>query len=190
LNVLRVSRASFTSEAGDAIGPLDFTLAAGEHRVLLCADRRAASIAARMCAAIVKPTFGRVYVADYDTRLQPPQAKRLVGFVDVAGTAGDRHTFACEVAFRAEVWGLDVAAARIRADQTLAALGEASDPYARAVALALVPDVRLLVFDQPAHPRYRARLAELRPQAAVLETRVAVHVPRLPSPRDVSAVPS
>lgn len=176
MSVLRVVAACFTSEHGDAVGPFGFTLGAGEHRTLSCATSRDASIAARLCAAIVKPTHGAIYVGEYDTRLQPPQAKRLVGFVDVAGSAGDRHAFDCEVAFRAEVWGLDVTAARARARETLGALGAASDPYARAVALALVPDVALLVFDQPAHPRYRIRIAEFRPQAAVLETRLAASV--------------
>jgi ABC-type Na+ transport system ATPase subunit NatA len=172
VTVLRLVAASFHSEAGDAVGPLDLTLAAGEHRALPFATGRAASIAARLCAAIVKPTCGNAYVGDYDTRLQPPQAKRLVGFVDVAGVAGSRYGFACEVAFRAEVWGIDVATARTRARETLRAIGGVQDPYARALALALVPDVRLVVFDQPAHPRFRALLAEMHPQIAVLETLV------------------
>ncbi len=182
--------ASFVSEAGDAIGPLDFSLQTGEHRIVSCATGREASIAARLCAAIVKPTCGSIYVGEYDTRLQPPQAKRLVGFVDVAGSAGDRHAFACEVAFRAEVWGLDVATAQDRARRTLSALGDERDPYARAIALALVPDVLLLVFDQPAQPRYRARLAEIRPLSAVVETRVAARIAPVVAPRDLFAVPS
>jgi ABC-type multidrug transport system ATPase subunit len=190
MSVLRVAAASFTSEAGDAVGPLDFSLKAGEHRVLSFSNGRQASIAARLCAAIVKPTCGSIYICHYDTRLQPPQAKRLVGFVDVAGSAGDRHTFDCEVAFRAEVWGLEVSRARIRARETLAAVGDETDPYARALALALVPEVALLVFDQPAHPRYRARIAETHPQTVVVETRVGSPAPILLEARDFVTAPS
>ncbi len=187
MSVLRASAAVFC-HAGDFVGPLDFALQAGECRTLVFARGRDASIAARLCAAIVKPTRGALYVGHFDTRLQPPQAKRLVGFVDVAGLRGSRHAFACEVAFRAEVWGLDVARAQLRARETLAAIGDDRDPYARALALALVPEVKLLVFDQPGHPRYRARAAEIAPETAIVETSVVAS--RLVVPRDLAAVRS
>jgi len=101
--------------------------------------------------------------------LQPPQAKRLVGFVDAGGFDGDLHALRCEIAFRADVWNLDVAAAQVRAAEILAVLGDGA--YARAIALALVAEVALVVLDQPTE-RFIARTRRLVPQAGIVNTAV------------------
>ncbi len=124
-----------------------------------------------MCGAIVRPTSGTIYVGDYETRLQPPQAKRRVGFVDVAGFDGDTHAFACEVAFHAQCWGITRHLASERAARVLDALSR-DDAYARAIALALVADVDLIVLDQPPGD-LAVRVHALAPTAALLATRVA-----------------
>lgn len=124
-----------------------------------------------MCGAIVRPTSGTIYVGDYETRLQPPQAKRRVGFVDVAGFDGDAHAFACEVAFHAQCWGIARRLARERVARMLDALSR-DDAYARAIALAFVTDVDLIVLDQPPGD-LAARVRALVPAAALLATRVA-----------------
>lgn len=141
-------------------------------------NARAASTAARMCAAIVKPSAGTIFVGEYETRLQAPEAKRRVGFVDAGGFAGDEHAFRCEVAFRADVWSLDARAAHERARDVLATLG--NEPYARAIALALVAEVALVVLDQPAADVIE-RVRSLVPKAGVVSTRIAV-APRLDVP--------
>ncbi len=137
----------------------------------------AASLTARLCGAIVRPTHGTILIGDYDTRLQPPQAKRRVGFVDAAGFVGDAHSFACEIAFRAECWDLERATARDRATSVLAAFSvhaPASDgpepreaAYARAVALALVADVSLVVLDRPP-PSFVERVRSLANDASLI----------------------
>ena len=119
--------------------------------------------------------MGVVYVGEFETRLQPPQAKRLVGFVDAAGFAGDAHAFRCEVAFRADVWGLDHATASARAASVAAALAPAPGAFARAVALALVADVRLVVLDQPPLGTLET-IRALAPSAGIVTVRVAAAV--------------
>jgi hypothetical protein len=111
-----------------------------------------------------------VYVGEYETRLQPPQAKRLVGFVEADGFAGDAHALRCEVAFRADVWNLEKAAAQARASELLDEIGDG--PYARAIVLALVAEVALVVLDQPAKS-FVAKVRRLVPSAGVVQTLVA-----------------
>ena len=168
---LKIFGASFRRDGEELVAPFDLLLARTERRMLFQPTALAASIAARIAAGIVKPTAGIVYVGDFDTRLQPAQAKRLVGFVPAGGFSDDAHAFACEVKLRADVWGIPRAQARLRASVTLAAFAEPRDPYARAVALALVPQIALLILDRP-RADLRERIAALVPGAAVLATEV------------------
>ncbi len=179
MTVLRALGASFARDGVPIVAPFDLVLASGETAALAMPTPLAASIAARICAAIVKPTTGVVYVGDYETRLQPPQAKRLVGFVDAAGFEGDAYAFGCEAAFRADVWGLDSREARARAERVVAALGTGDAKharYARAVALALVADVAALVLDQPPK-RIVAAVRAVAPSAGIVRTHVGVTNP-------------
>jgi ABC-type Na+ transport system ATPase subunit NatA len=147
--------------------PFSLALEAGADAEIAQPNARAASVAARICAAIVRPTRGVAYIGDFETRLQPPQAKRMVGFVDAAGFSGDTHGLRCEVAFRADVWNLEKNAAQTRASQVLEALGETA--YARAIALALVADVALVVLDQPG-PNVARSVRGIVPHAAIITT--------------------
>jgi ABC-type taurine transport system ATPase subunit len=180
--VLRALAASFVRDGVEIVVPFDLALGPGETATLAQPTPFAASIAARICAAIVKPTTGIVYVGDYESRLQPPQAKRLVGFVDAAGFDGDDHAFHCETAFRADVWGLEARVAHARASAVLAALGSGDERharYARAVALALVADVAALVLDQPTR-RIVESVRAFAPVPAIVRTRVGVAAPPAP----------
>lgn len=179
MTVLRAIDASFAGAGETVVGPFHVALRPGERIAIEEPTARAASIAARIFAAIVKPTAGAIYVGDYDTRLQPPQAKRRLGFVDCAGFGGDDHAFACEAAFRADVWGLEVPAAIGRAREVLAALAAGETPYARGIALALIPEVSFLVLDQP-EPAIGEAVRAIVPALALIETRVVRAVPAAP----------
>ena len=168
MKILRAAGVSFVRDGIELVAPFSLALEAGAEAELLQPNARAAAIAARICAAIVRPTRGTVYVGEYETRLQPPQAKRLVGFVDASGFEGGAHALRCEVAFRADVWNLDKSAAQARASEILAVLGEG--PYARAIALALVADVALVVLDRP-DGALIARVRRFVPGAGILHTR-------------------
>lgn len=170
LKILRATAVTFVRDGVPLVAAFSLSLDAGAAVEIVQPSARAASIAARMCAAIVKPSRGVIYVGEFETRLQPPQAKRLVGFVDAGGFEGDAHALRCEVAFRADVWNLDKAAAQGRATEILDALGDG--PYARAIALALVAEVALVVLDQPQR-RFVGRVRKLVPEAAIVHTLVA-----------------
>ncbi len=180
MTIVRSIAAAFEDPRGEAVGPFDAALRVGEQLALEAGTPRAASIAARMFAAIVKPTSGTIFVGDFDTRLQPPQAKRCIAFVDAGGFGGDAHAFACEAAFRADVWGIDVARNRERARALLRRFGTDADAYAGGLALALcVPGVALAILDQPPPGTLDALRTQF-PHLAVLATCVvpAVAVPR------------
>jgi ABC-type Na+ transport system ATPase subunit NatA len=180
VKILRAMEVTFSRDGVEIVAPFSLVLEAGQEARLDQPNARAAAIAARICAAIVRPTSGTVYVGEYETRLQPPQAKRLVGFVDAEGFAGDAHALRCEVAFRADVWNVDKAAAQARASEILAKLGDA--PYARALALALVADVALVVLDRPVGS-FARKVRRLVPEAAILHTHVAPAAVTVPSPQ-------
>jgi ABC-type Na+ transport system ATPase subunit NatA len=168
--VLRVSDARFVRDGLELIAPYSIVLAPGERATLTQPNETAAKIAARIAAGIVKPTCGTVFVGDFDARVQPAQAKRLVGFVAACGFPGGMRGLEREVRFRADVWDLDAATLRRNAEVVSSALELVATPaYARAVALALAPDVAAIVLEQPPLGIADA-LAKLRPAAALLTT--------------------
>lgn len=171
MTVFRAAGVRFVRDGTDLVVPFSLVLGAGESGELAQPTPFAASLAARLCGAIVRPSGGTIFIGDYETRLQPPQAKRRVGFVDAAGFLGDAHAFECEVAFHAECFGVARVRAHARASEVIAALGR-DDAYARAIALALVPPVALLVLDR-AHDEIVRRVRDVVPEASILVTVVA-----------------
>lgn len=141
--------------------------------MLVQPDEESVRIAARIAAAIVKPTNGRVFVGDFDARLQPAQAKRLVGFVPSDGFCATPQAFEREVGFRADVWDADRAEMQRNADAIYAALQDSvPQSWARAVALALAPGVHTIVLENVS-AEWTARVATLRPEIALLTTGTA-----------------
>ncbi len=179
--VLRVVAARFVRDGIDLMTPFSLELPGGTYATLVQPNAHAAAIAARVAAAIVKPTFGVVHVGDFDTRLQPAQAKRTVGFVPSCGFLGGRDDFRREACFRADVWRVDRAATLHEAEYLLHRFdarfdGELEEGYARAVALALAPGVKLAVLELP--PRNaRASIAALQPSLAIAVATVASESP-------------
>lgn len=171
--VLRISEACFVRDGCELVVPFSIVLNPGERGTIAQTDERGAHVAARMAAAIVKPTCGSVFVGDFDSRVQPAQAKRLVGFVPACGFSGGTRSLEREVRFRADVWDLDAQRMRHHAETIFAALKRtATESYARAVALALAPGVALIVLETPP-PGTADALARLQPDAALLVTRAA-----------------
>jgi hypothetical protein len=176
--LLRVTGARFVREGEDLMAPFSLDLEPGGHARLEQPDERGAIVAARVAAAIVKPTFGAVTIGDFDSRLQPAQAKRLVGFVPRTGFTASEREFRREVGFRADVWNVERAAMLREANDILAQLRctpedwKGCDAYARGVALALAPGVRLAVLELAPPGAFEA-LVRLRPDIAVLATAIA-----------------
>jgi len=174
--ILRVDDARFMRDGRELVAPFSLALEAGESATLEQPNERAAKIAARMVAGIVKPTTGRIYIADFETRLQPAQAKRLVGFVPADGFAGDGWVFRRELRFRAAVWGTDERALHDAAQFALAAFEDLGS-YARALALALATAPALVVLE-PVPFEIIARLSSVYPAVAI----VCVQTPRARRP--------
>ena len=176
--VLRIEGASFARDADD-VKPFSAEVAAGARVVREFPSERAAAIAARLAAGIVKPTGGAVFIGEYQTRIQPVQAKARVAFVPRDTAAFTRGPFARELRYFAEIFGIDLATAQQRAGAALAALGaggtHGADEYARVVALALIRTTPLLVLDRAPEHLYAAIAAYA--DAAIFATRVAEPAP-------------
>ncbi len=188
-HVLRAVRASFLRDGVELAAPFELVLDAGRRADIEQPSKVQASIAARLCSGIIKPSTGAVYIMDYDSRLQPSQAKRWVGFVEADGFAGDARDFARRIALQAAVWSVDPKHAWTRAAAALAAFDDDRDAYVRAVALALVPDIALLVLDRPL-AGVVDKVAGLRPSVTIVATRVEAFQPALPSPQEGIPMPS
>jgi hypothetical protein len=176
--VLRAVGACFARDGEVLAGPFSATLAPGASEVFTARDLREARIVARMAAGIVKPTTGSVSIGDYDPRVQPVQAKRLVAFSLGDDTGVTRANFDRAVVLRAALWGVDATGARAHALRMRAALGDESD--ALALAVALHQALPLVVLEVP-----RATLLEavrrLLPDAAIFSTRVIETRPEPPA---------
>ena len=132
----------------EGVDPFSAEVAEGARVVREFPSERAAAIAARLAAGIVKPTSGAVFIGEYQTRIQPVQAKARVAFVarDTRSRSRAARSRGSPLFF-ADIYGIDRAEAERRARAALAALG--GDDYARAVALALIREAPLLVLDRP-----------------------------------------
>jgi hypothetical protein len=177
--VLRIDGASFARDAVN-VAPFSAEVAEGARVTREFANERAAAIAARLAAGIVKPTAGAVFIGEYQTRIQPVQAKARVAFVPRDTAAIARGPFARELRYFADIFGIERTVAQARAHSALAAFGE--DDYARAVALALIRETPLLVLDRPPEHLYGAIAAYA--GAAIFATRAMgpahVHEPGEP----------
>jgi energy-coupling factor transporter ATP-binding protein EcfA2 len=184
MTVLRVVAVRFVRDGADVMAPFSLELGDGDRARLEQPHARGAAVAARVAAGIVKPTFGAVTIADFDSRLQPAQAKRIVGFVPRGGFTGSEREFAREIGFRADVWNVDRAAMHAEADTILRALrascGDAHDAYLRGVALALAPGVRLAVMELAPDGVFET-VAALDPRLALVATAVATGAHAAPS---------
>lgn len=164
VSVLRATAACFSLRGCELVTPIDLALERGEQVEVVQPESRSASLAARICAGVVKPTAGSVCIEDYDTRLQPAQAKRSVSFVPAQAEAFV-DDFLRSLLLYAALFEVERRDAARRVVEVEALLGRG--PYAHAVALALSHDAPLIVLDQPP-PAVRDAIALLRPQAAIV----------------------
>jgi hypothetical protein len=173
--VLHAVDAAFERDGAVFVPPFSLDLAPGERAALGFADARAAKIAARMLAGIVKPTRGTLLIGDFDPRVQPVQAKRLVGFVPAIGepAAPPRRDGAIGVC--AALFEVPIEIARARVGTVLDALA-ADDEVSFAIALALMRPVQLLVIDRPPLDRIKRLDDVLDARTAVACTGVTVSV--------------
>ncbi|MBV9648116.1 MAG: hypothetical protein JO043_11675 [Candidatus Eremiobacteraeota bacterium] len=182
--VLRAVDATFVRDGVVLVPPFSVEVYPGQHISLKCPDGRAASIAARMAAGIVKATSGTLLIGDFDPRIQPVQVKRFVGYVthsedfgwvEPRPAPGSATSKPYEVDSLRRQAAIEMQAAlsnvprrealrRVRA--TLDRIGW-RDTMTFAVALAFIRAVKLLVLDRP--PAHLAnRVCEVFTDEAVL----------------------
>jgi ABC-type multidrug transport system ATPase subunit len=185
VHALRAVGARFERDGDEVVPPFSLELLAGERTQLRMPNARAASVSARMAAGVVKATCGTLFIGDFDPRIQPVQAKRLVGFVPRggkfggsgrlpwisrsspgAGAARDR----CEIVdFHAALYEVEREVARRRVRAVISTIG-AHDDAGFALALALIRPIVLLVLDEPSERLERYIAEVVAPHTAVLTT--------------------
>ncbi|HTV72134.1 MAG TPA: hypothetical protein VME66_00290 [Candidatus Acidoferrales bacterium] len=167
--MLRAAEACFARDGALLAGPFSATLPSGKSLAYGARNAQEARIVARMAAGIVKPTTGSISIGEYNPRVQPVQAKRLVAFA-FGGDAGVvRSNFDRAVSLHAALWGIDAASAHAHANLIRSVLGDEDDALALAVALAHAPP--LVVLELPR----AALIAPLRralPNAAIFWTTI------------------
>ena len=150
VHVLEMRAAAFARRGATIVPPTDLLLGERESAALICPDARAAAVAARMAAGIVKASEGAVYICGFDPRLQPVQSKRLAGFVSHALTSADFASLDRYIDYRAALWGLPRAQSIVQARHLRSAVREIDDAYAFPLVAALLARPALLVLDRPA----------------------------------------
>jgi len=138
-----------------------------------------------MMSGIVKPTCGTLLIGDYDPRIQPVHAKRLVGYVPYNGdfgwhpqpfglrrAAADDSDEAIDL--HAALFEVPKAEARRRVYAMLDEIGWL-DGETLAAALALMRPIQLLAMDRPSDATV-SRLEGALPQSVALIA-TQVHVP-------------
>ena len=171
--MLHAVDAAFERDGALLVPPFSLDLAPGERAALGFPDARAAKIAARMLAAIVKPTRGTLLIGDFDPRVQPVQAKRLVGFVPAIGEPAAPPCREGAIGVCAALFEVPLEVARSRVGAVLDALA-ADDEVSFAIALALMRPLQLLVVDRPPPDRIKRLDDVLDAQTAVACTGVTV----------------
>lgn len=161
--------ASFARAGRTIVPPLTLTLGEGEHLAYACGDASAASTIALMAAGLVKPSSGRVFIAAFDPRIQPVQAKRIVGYVPHEALQHDFPSFTRYIEFRAALWGLPRAQSIVRARALLARLEGVHEAFAYPLAGALLAQPRLLVLDRP-QAAYATQILDAAADCAIFST--------------------
>jgi ABC-type taurine transport system ATPase subunit len=173
--MLELREASFARAGRTIVAPLSLALGEGERLAYSCADETCASILALMAAGLVKPTSGRVFIAAFDPRIQPVQAKRIAGFVPHEALQHEFPSFTRYIEFRAALWGLPRAQAVVRANALLAHLDGVHEAFAYPLVGALLAQPRLLVLDRP-QTAYAQQILDAAGECAIFSTHT--------SPRD------
>ena len=146
--VLEMRDATFRRGGRTLLAPVSLSLGCGACAELVCESTIGAGIAARLAAGIMKCTDGKVFVGDFDPKIQPVQVKRLVGFLP---SERPRNPFCANdyFAYRAALWGLDKKSA-LRKGHSLLAMLDGIDPAEAALLAGIfLHDPPLLVLERP-----------------------------------------
>lgn len=167
--LLEMRGAGFSRDGRPIVEPIDLALEDGAHCAHACETPAAAAVLAMMAAGIVKASTGNVFIAAFDPRIQPVQAKRLVGYVPYEAIPHDFSTLSEYVGYRAALWSLPRSECIVRARCLLSKLHGMHESFAVPLAGALLSAPRLLVLDRP-QPAYAQQIANAARSCAIFST--------------------
>jgi len=144
-----------------AVDRVSFSCRPGEIYGLLGANGAGKTTTLRMLATILAPTSGTALVAGYDIVREPQKVRASIGFLSTATALYDRLTAFETVEYFGQLYGLDSAAIRRRADELFTALdmqefrdrrcGKLSTGMKQKVSIArtLIHNPSVMIFDEP-----------------------------------------
>ena len=170
--LLEMRDAAFKRGSHVLVSPVTVEVTLGERVARSFSTAREAAIVALMAAGIAKATSGRVFVGEFDPRIQPVQVRRLVGYVPHEAVPHEFTSFEGYIEYRAMLWNLPL-------DETVAAalaLRERMDGVHEAFAYpligALVARPDLLVLDRP-QSAYAPQIRDVSGRAAIFSTHLS-----------------
>ena len=115
---------TFTSRKGDieAVRGVDLSVGAGEIFGFLGPNGAGKTTTLRMLATLLPPTAGEATVAGADLRHEPQRVRERIGYVPQGGSTDPAETGRGELVLQGRLYGMDKAAAQLRAREVLAAL--------------------------------------------------------------------
>lgn len=158
---------------GKRAGPYTCTMESGERLSATFPTAREASVIALLASGLVRATSGRVFIDEFDPRVQPVHVKRLVGYVPHDAVAHEFENFEQYVTYRAALWGLAKDAATSRAHELLEKLEGVHEAFAYPLVGALLAKPRLLVLDRPQSVYARQILNAAGEATAIFSTHVS-----------------
>jgi sodium transport system ATP-binding protein len=144
-----------------AVDNVSFTCKPGEIYGLLGANGAGKTTTLRLLATILAPTSGTASVAGFDVVREPQKVRAHVGFLSTATALYDRLTAFETVEYFGQLYGLDSATIKRRADEIFKALdmeefrdrrcAKLSTGMKQKVSIArtLIHDPPVMIFDEP-----------------------------------------
>ncbi|HEY8296904.1 MAG TPA: hypothetical protein VIG32_02650 [Candidatus Baltobacteraceae bacterium] len=172
MTLLEMRDATFARAGETIVMPLTVSLVAGARAARTFANAREAATVALMAAGIVKATTGRIFIGEFDPRIQPVQVKRIVGYVPHEAVPHEFATFAAYIDYRAKLWGLEREPSLARATRLLAALDGVHEAFAYPLVGAMLAHPALLVLDRP-QAAYAPQIMAVANSSAVFSTHVS-----------------
>lgn len=172
MTLLEMRDATFRRGSAVLATPFSVDVAPGEHVARSFPSAREAAIIALMAAGIAKATAGRVFVAEFDPRIQPVQVRRLVGYVPHEAVPHEFTSLEQYIEYRAMLWSLP----RAETVATALALRERIEGVHEAFAYpligALIAEPSLLVLDRP-QAVYSRQIRDVAGSAAIFSTHLS-----------------
>lgn len=169
MTLLEMRSAAFGRGGRVLVERITLALDEGSRLARVCQDGDAASALAKLACAMLRPTAGAVFVAAFDTAIQPAQVKRLASFVPHEVLPTGFRSFESYVEYRADLAGIAHAQAVVHARSLRERLQGVHEAFALPLIGALIARPRLLVLDRP-QPAYAAQILEVAQSIAVFST--------------------